>query len=73
MCEQQSVLFYVMIIFEVQVLVGVGWFSVHGEISTAVVIDVYTGVQEGEDPVAGSVVKIMFGSILLICRVNSST
>ena len=41
-----------MIRFEVQVLVGVGWFSVHGDMSTAVVIDVYTGVQEGEDPVA---------------------
>ncbi len=41
-----------MIRFEVQVLVGVGWFSVHGDISTAVVIDVYTGVQAGQDPVA---------------------
>ena len=27
-------------------------FSVHGDMSTAVVIDVYTGVQEGQDPVA---------------------
>ena len=42
----------VMIRFEVQVLVGVGWFSVHCDMSTAVVIDVYIGVQEGEDPVA---------------------
>ena len=45
-------MFDVMIRFEVQVLVGVGWFSVHDDMSTAVVIDVYTGVQEGEDPVA---------------------
>ena len=46
--------FYVMITFDVQILIGVGWFSVglHGDTST--------------------VVKIMFGSILLICRVNSS-
>ena len=29
-----------------------GWFSVHGDTSTAVVIDVYTGVKEGQDPIA---------------------
>ena len=40
-------MFDVMIRFEVQLLVGVGWFSVHGDMSTAIVIDVYTGVQEG--------------------------
>ena len=45
-------MFYVMIRFEVQVLVGVGWFSVHDDMSTAVVIDVYTSVQDGQDPVA---------------------
>ena len=45
-------MFYVMIRFGVQVLVGVGRFSVHGGMSTSVVIDVYTGVQEGQDPVA---------------------
>ena len=50
--HNRAFVFDVMIRFEVQVLVGVGWFSVHGDKSTAVVINVYTGVQEGEDPVA---------------------
>ena len=50
--HNRAFVFDVMIRFEVQVLIGVGWFSVHGDMSTAVVIDVYTGVQEGEDPVA---------------------
>ena len=50
--HNRAFVFDVMIRFEVQVLVGVGWFSVHGDMSAAVVINVYTGVQEGEDPVA---------------------
>ena len=29
-----------------------GWFSVHADMSTAVIIYVHTGVQEGQDPVA---------------------
>ena len=43
-------MFDVMTRFEVKVLVGVGWFSVHGDMSTAAVIDVYTGVQEAQTP-----------------------
>ena len=38
-------MFYVMIRFEVQILVGGGWFSVHGDMSAAVVIYVHTGIQ----------------------------
>ena len=45
-------MFYVMIRFEVQILVGVGWFSVHGDMSTVIVIYIYTGVQERQDLVA---------------------
>ena len=29
-----------------------GWFSVHGDMSTAVIIYVHTGIQEGQDIVA---------------------
>ena len=50
--HNRAFVFYVMIRFEVQVLVGVGWFSVHGDMGTAVIINVYTGVQEGQDTVA---------------------
>ena len=50
--HNRAFVFYVMIRFEVQVLVSVGWFSVHDDMSTAVVIDVYTSVQEEQDPVA---------------------
>ena len=65
-----------MIRFEVQVLVGVGWFSVHGDMSTAVVIDVYTGVQEGEDPVAfwfGCENNVRVNTVDMSCELLSSS
>ena len=74
--HNRAFVFYVMIRFEVQVLVGVGWFSVHGYMSAAVVIDVYTGVQEGQDPVAfwfGCENNVRVSTVDMSTRVNSST
>ncbi len=69
--HNRAFVFDVMIRFEVQVLVGVGWFSVHGDMSTAVVIDVYTGVQEGEDPVAfwfGCENNVRVNTVVMSCE-----
>ena len=69
--HNRAFVFYVMIRFEVQVLVGVGRFSVHGDMSTAVVIDVYTGVQEEQDPVAfwfGCENNVRVNTVVMSCE-----